>query len=290
MNPIIDINPALRLRQSGRKFRLVCSVRGQAALELSQKMPWLRSTFYRLEKETLAQADCIVANGYDTQRRLRSAGFESQVIFNGVDVPRFRQPDLNDPALAQMKTWQAKGVKIVGSVATLRPIKGIDELLQSAQRLKAIYSRPFRVVFIGKGDARRYQLKAAGLRLKDETSFLGSQSNVPGFLHYTDVLACVSGGGGMSMACLEGMAAGRAIVAWDTPVYHQLIRHKESGWLVPEGDIAALADAIRALLQSEDLSFSLGAAAQGTAHKYDWPQVVRQLIPVLYHEAQCGSF
>jgi len=77
----------------------------------------------------------------------------------------------------------------------------------------------------------------------------------------------------------------RVIVAWDTPVYQHLIRHQESGWLVPHGDIEALAEAIRALLESEDRSLSLGVAAQRTAQEYDWPQVVRQLIPVLYHEA-----
>jgi glycosyltransferase involved in cell wall biosynthesis len=282
MNPIADIAPALRLRRAGRKFRLACAVRGLAALELSAKMPWLRALFYRLEKETLSQADCILANGYDTQAYLRSVGFESQVIPNGVDVARFTQPDLDDPALAQVKAWRCAGIKIVTMVATLRPIKGIEALLRGAQALKLISPSTFRLVFVGKGDQHRYQRMAAQLGLAEETVFVGEQANVPGFLHYTDVLVCTSGGSGMSMALLEGMAAGRAIVAWDTPVYQQLIEDGESGCLVPFRDYKALARAIKTVLESPALATRLGQAASRIAAEYDWGTVADKLSAVLY--------
>ena len=282
MNPIIDIAPALHLRLVGRRFRLVCSVRGLCAMELSRAIPYLGKTFYRLEKQTLAKADRILANGYDTQAYLQTAGFDSWVIFNGVDVARFSNPNLDDPALAQVKDWHDQGIKIVATVATLGRIKGILSLLRAAWVLKTVYSKPFRGVFIGKGNPKPYQRYARELGLTSEVYFAGEQANISGFLYYADVLACLSGGAGMAMACIEGMAASRTIIAWDTPVYRQLIEHGKSGWLVPHGDDQSLGEAIGMLLESPGLASRLGHRAQADAMRYDWTGVVQQLVPALY--------
>jgi glycosyltransferase involved in cell wall biosynthesis len=52
-----------------------------------------------------------------------------------------------------------------------------------------------------------------------------------------------SGGGGVSNALLEQMAAGRIIVAWDNAAFRQVLDER-SAFLAPQGDREALLDAL----------------------------------------------
>lgn len=67
---------------------------------------------------------------------------------------------------------------------------------------------------------------------------------------------------GLPMALLEAMAWGRAILATSMGGVLDLVDDGEDGLLVPPGDAAALADALRRLLGDPDLRRRLAAAAE----------------------------
>lgn len=68
---------------------------------------------------------------------------------------------------------------------------------------------------------------------------------------------------------LDAMALGRAVIATDTNGTRDYVRHGDTGWLVPPGDVDALADAIATLLADDDLRARLGAAAaRATREEY----------------------
>ena len=52
---------------------------------------------------------------------------------------------------------------------------------------------------------------------------------------------------GLPMVVMEAMAAGRPVIATYVAGIPELVRPGETGWLVPAGDAAALADAMREL-------------------------------------------
>ena len=60
---------------------------------------------------------------------------------------------------------------------------------------------------------------------------------------------------------LEAMACGVPAVAFDTGGMADAVRHKETGYLVPFGDVEALAMGIDTLLMNDDLRFRLGRAS-----------------------------
>jgi len=280
MNPIIDVCPALQLKRGRPHVRVACSVRGRPAWELSLRSPWARPLLRRLERRTLEQADVVLANGLDTQAYLEGLGIPSVVVPNGVDFARFAGAVGDVPETEHLRQMRAAGTGIIMMVATLRAVKGTYALLEAARRLKEA-GRQFAIVFVGKGEQQRFRRKAGALGVDDSVWFAGEQRNVPAFLALADVSVNLSGGGGMPMATLESMAAGKAVVAWDTPVYTQLIEHGRSGLLVREGDGEALSQQLSRLLDDPDLRESLGRAAQARARDYDWSAVTESLLGAL---------
>lgn len=69
--------------------------------------------------------------------------------------------------------------------------------------------------------------------------------------------------GGLSHALLEAQAAGRLIVAWDNPAHRQVL-DPSCALLVPEGDVGALARALRGLLAADPSALN-SLAARGPA-------------------------
>ena len=277
MNSIIEMLPAVQLRKE-LDAKIISVVHGISPMELSSYTNSSHLYWQRLENKMLLQADAIVANGYDTQSYLASHGIESIVVPNGVDTKKFGQPEVDDPELSFIESLHKAGKKLVVMVATLRPIKGISELLLAGQYLNDTGEENFKIVFIGKGDTTPYNKQAAELGVEPLVTFVGEKKNIAGWLYYADVVPCLSGGSGLALANLEAMAAGKPIVAWRTPVYTQTIEHLKDGLLVSPGDIKGLSEGIRLILEDDELANRLGSNAKAKAQKYDWKFATKKLI------------
>jgi glycosyltransferase involved in cell wall biosynthesis len=68
---------------------------------------------------------------------------------------------------------------------------------------------------------------------------------------------------GLPMVIMEAMAAGRAVIATYVAGTPELVSPGESGWLVPAGDVDALADALRTVARtSPEKLASMGSAGR----------------------------
>jgi glycosyltransferase involved in cell wall biosynthesis len=85
---------------------------------------------------------------------------------------------------------------------------------------------------------------------------------VPAFLAGLDVCVLSSRSEGMPNAILEYMACGRPVVATAVGANGQLLGDDERGLLVHPGDVGALADALRRVLDDRGLAARLGEAAR----------------------------
>lgn len=281
MNPIIESAAARRLRLKYRsRFHLYCSVRGLVAEELTTwtRVPQLRPLFQALEAKALKQADRILANGEDTKDYLSRIGFACVVIPNGVDVTRFASPDLSDSALHPLIDLKHNNFKIICALGSLREIKGINELIKCIPQFKALCKAKCKFVLVGNGNPTPFRDLALQLDVMDELFFYGQCHNVPGVLALTDCAACVSYGGGMSMAALECMAASKPIVAWDSAVYRSFLDHDQTALLVPQMDYRHLARALAHLIDHPGKATALGRAAREASQQYDWPKVAERLF------------
>lgn len=95
------------------------------------------------------------------------------------------------------------------------------------------------------------------------------------------VFALPSYGEGLPMALLEAMAYGLPAVASQSDGFLDAVQEGENGYLVPAGDVAALAEALGRLLADGELRCRMGAAGRQRALAcYDLPVVLERLYAI----------
>ena len=71
------------------------------------------------------------------------------------------------------------------------------------------------------------------------------------------------------------LAAGVPVVAEAVGQNREMIRHGETGWLVPPGDVVAFTEAVTGLLEDTQLRQRLGrAAARDVRERFAWERLV----------------
>jgi glycosyltransferase involved in cell wall biosynthesis len=178
-------------------------------------------------------------------------------VWNGVAFAAFReQARLRAPAV------KAPGDPVhIGTLATLTEQKGLFDLLAVAKKLRA--ERNVRFVIIGDGPLR--SRLEAGIRehgLEDTVRLAGwVQDAAHVALPAVDIFFQPSLWEAMSIALLEGMAAGKAIVATGVGENPHVIEHGVDGLIVEKRDIDGMTAALRRLVDDPELRARLGAAA-----------------------------
>lgn len=141
--------------------------------------------------------------------------------------------------------------------------KGVYELLAASADL-AKSGRTFTLTLLGDGEVGQVRAKAAELGLKDALDLRAwvPEAERDALLGQAQVFALPSKAEGLPMALLEAMAHGMACVASPVGGIPELVRDGRNGLLVPPGDAAALAAALRSLVDDPALRRRLGQAAR----------------------------
>jgi glycosyltransferase involved in cell wall biosynthesis len=89
---------------------------------------------------------------------------------------------------------------------------------------------------------------------------------------------------GASLAVMEAMACGKAVIAFNYPFSAEIITHLETGYHVAPKDIEGLAEAIKTLIEDESLRIRIAGNARNNVTKnHDIKQVVKKYIEVYSH-------
>jgi phosphatidylinositol alpha-mannosyltransferase len=160
--------------------------------------------------------------------------------------------------------------------------------------------RPARVLFVGRGDEPRKGLavlRAALARLEAAVpgGFLleevgpGTRGGPVGEARLAaayaaaDVCAVPSlGGESFGLVALEALAHGVPLVASRIRGYAEWLADEPAAELVPPGDAAALAAALRAVVSEPAAHAARGAAALARAATLAWPAVAERIVAEIY--------
>lgn len=194
----------------------------------------------------------------------------------GVDIVRFQpQPE---PA----------GIPKVVLVARMLWEKGISDFVEAARRLRARKVLA-RFVLVGEPDSGnpaaipRTQLQA--WHREGVIEWLGQRSDIPEILADSHIVCLPSYyREGLPKSLIEAAAAGRPIVAADVPGCREAVRHGDNGFLVPNRDPEALAEALATLIQDPSLRQRMGASGRRRAETEFASALVCEATLALYRE------
>jgi glycosyltransferase involved in cell wall biosynthesis len=271
---------------------------------LDESLPWIEAT-----RDSGIQLFAH-AHGYDVSERLRDAAYRDRylayrdtagvitmseysraklialglpetkvfAIPYGVDVPEYFTPRSRASGL----TVLAVG-RMVGKKAPL--------LVLEAFR-RAVAGEPgLRLDYVGDGPLLSAARQYVAVHHMTSVTLHGSvpNSRVRALMNAADVFVqhSITDGDtgnqeGLPVAILEAMAAGLPVVSTSHAGIPEAVRDTRTGFLVPEGDTAGMAEAILTLVGSRELRTSMGIAGWELAHeRFAWARERAGLLTVL---------
>lgn len=183
------------------------------------------------------------------------------VIRNGVAPPTPRDEAVRGAVRAELGV--PSGSPLVGMVANYnRPVKGaayfVDALPLVARAVPDVY-----FALIGLGENRvDLQQRAEAAGVGDRLIFTGFRSDIDRLYEALDISALTSLSEGLSITLLESMRHGVPVVATRVGGNPEVVRHSETGFLVPPRDPKSFAAEVVRLLRDSDLRTRFGDRAR----------------------------
>jgi len=167
----------------------------------------------------------------------------------------------------------------IGFLGRLDPIKRIGDLIDAMTFLPD----GFTLHIFGEGSERAAlteQVRRLGLSAR--VTLHGRTDAPQDALLHMDCLVLPSDAEGFGLVLIEAMAAGIPVVATDAPGIRNVVRHNQTGLLVPCRSPAALAQAIATLASDPALRRRLvESARQDVKDRFVWEPVLRQYRQLL---------
>ncbi|MCD6372302.1 MAG: glycosyltransferase family 4 protein [Thermococcus sp.] len=201
------------------------------------------------------------------------------VIPNGVDDELFRPVGRKE----REKVREELGIegRLVLYVSRMSPRKGPHVLLNAFQRVAREVDDAL-LVMVGSGEMLPIlKAQAKFLGIEDRVRFMGYVPNelLPKLYASADVFVLPSTTAeAFGIVILEAMASGVPVVATDVGGVPEIIEESGGGLLVPPGNELSLGDAIKKLLNDEELAKRLGSnGRKAVEERYSWKKVAGEI-------------
>ena len=224
---------------------------------------------------------CVSRSNADTGRRVFGLR-DASVVENGINLERFNPrnsfADLR-PAMGFSPTDF-----VAGFIARCTKQKDPITFLQALRAAHAA-SPAVKGLLVGEGELDTEV--DSFIKSHDMEGYVWRtpfRTDVPELLHAIDAYCLPSLWEGLSIALLEAMAMGKAIIATPTDGTRELIRHQQNGLVVPFNDAQALADAMTTLAAHRDSMSRYGAEARSLVEERFNARRVAEMVEKIYRE------
>jgi len=226
------------------------------------------------------------------RRRFRRVKADDKfvTIYNGIDLSEFRNNKGNRSIRKQYGIGDEE--LLISVFARVERLKGQKFLIEACGKFRFRLSN-CRILIAGEITEPAYQKEcrelAAEYGIKDKILFAGHVDNVVQILNETDVCVLPSLFEAFPRVVIEAMGAGKPIVTTDVGGCAEAVENEVSGFIVPSGNVTALADVLLKLGKDKQLREDTGKAARIRAEKkFNIEENVRQTEKV-YHELLAGG-
>jgi glycosyltransferase involved in cell wall biosynthesis len=178
----------------------------------------------------------------------------------------------------------------IGLIGRISPWKGQHIFLQAADHVHRRFPKA-RFVIVGAalfgedGYERRVRQLSAQLGLEEVVEFAGFRPDVQRAIAELDLVVHASTTGEpFGQVIIEGMAAGKPVVATNGGGVPEIIEDGQSGILVPMDDAPALADAICRVLADPEQAKAMGARARQRVMDHFTVEETARRVQAVYEE------
>jgi L-malate glycosyltransferase len=254
---------AIVAKSGGRVPRIVTTLHGTDVTMLGAD-----PAMSALVRYTTAESDALtVPSAWLRERAIEVLGLRErriEVIPNFVDPAAFvpRAGDLRR-LFPQLSGWDdpARRPRVLWHGSSFRALKRVADAVRALALLRK--AREVALVLVGEGPERpRVQALAAQLGVADRVLCLGALPHFAELLACADLFLLPSETESFGLAALEALACGVPVVASAVGGLPEVVRHADTGLLVPPADPEALAAAIASLLDDEPRRLRMAQAAR----------------------------
>jgi glycosyltransferase involved in cell wall biosynthesis len=234
----------------------------------------LRARFWAVTARQRMAA--VVSPSYHGSRFQRRCGIPDRLVTtipNAIDVETMGR---GDAAVARRQLGVGPDVPLVVFTSRLdgqkRPLEAVRIFAAVADDVPAA-----RLVFVGRGEEHgAIVAEAARLGVSERVDMAGYQTNVPDWLAAATVWLLPTERENFSVAVLEAMAAGCAVLSTTCYGNDEVLVDGENARTFAVGDVLAAQRMLRELLADDAQRRSLGAAARELASTYSVANMVAQ--------------
>lgn len=215
--------------------------------------------------------------------RYRIKPGKARVILNGIDIVHFESYfTANSRASCRNELGIPPDKIVIAMNASLWAHKSHDHMLEALHRLKNEGLELY-LIIIGDGPMRKkLEELVIAKDLTENVRFTGFVSDVRPYLMSADISALTSTGTEtLSLAAIESMALGKALILSNTGGSSEIVDNGENGYLYKPGDIDELVGSIKRILKS-DAYVTMGQKCRKKARDlFTLDRMINQYISLL---------
>jgi glycosyltransferase involved in cell wall biosynthesis len=248
-----------------------------------------------LERSTISKADQLVAVSKDVKSeylmRNIGSGMPWEIIYSGVDVDKFvsPQPAANSALIRKTLGISDKDVVLI-NIGRFSGSKNQKDTIIAFHRLCDLNSQKnLQLILVGEGPEKsNCELLVSDLGLAKKVKFAGFQKSIEEYLAICDINVITSLREGLPRVVVESSLAGVPTVGYQVEGISEIISDRESGLVVPQGDLGALVIGMNELVINEVKRKEFGKIARGIAlSKWNY-EIMNSRISTLYRNLLRG--
>ncbi len=233
-----------------------------------------------LFKKVFTKADSIQVISEYLGKWARDMGYEGdvEVVPNGADLEKFRNKSSQKKGQELKKELGIeKGEKVIITTGRLVEKNAVEDIVRSLTFLPDNY----KAVIVGGGELF-YELRelANEFQLTKRVLFLGNIENteIPQYLHISDVFVRPSLSEGLGNSFIEAMAAGVPVIATEVGGITDFLKNRQTGLFCGVHDPRGIAENVELLMSDNSLREKIKENAKAMVEsKYDWNIITKDM-------------
>lgn len=211
-------------------------------------------------------------HGSDFQLRCGVHANNVRTIRNCIDVDVFAS---GDPTGPRAIVGAGPDDQIVLFCSRIDPQKRPVDAVKAFAAVADEFPRAILVLLGGGSEEATVVEASVRLGIQDRVKLVGYQTNVPDWLAASTVWILPTERENFSVAVLEALAAGCAVLSTPCPGNDEVLIDRQNSLTFPVGDVTAAAAGLRELLRDDSLRERLGQAGRDTVQGFTAEEMVK---------------